>query len=160
MLGHRRLVTDVMLAKLARWMRLLGISVESAPYVNDERILRYVKRTKSILLTSDKALYRRALKAGAGSLLVQGDSLAAQLKLVFGALGLAPDTNREICTLCNSPLRKISPESATRHRVPKRIVERYNEFYYCGRCKKVYWRGTHMKRVMKVASLLKAHRRH
>ncbi len=40
---HQRLVADVMLAKLARWLRLAGIEVEAAEITDDIRLIAYVK---------------------------------------------------------------------------------------------------------------------
>ncbi|MGC8478380.1 MAG: Mut7-C RNAse domain-containing protein [Candidatus Micrarchaeia archaeon] len=148
---RERIVADAMLAKLARWMRLLGIGVESAPYIEDARILRYVKRVHAVLLTSDKALYARALKAKVRSVLVTGKGLESQLVEVFDILGLKPSLDKEICPLCNSNLRKITKDSAIKHGLSKKISLRYPYFYYCPKCKKVYWRGSHWKRVEKTA---------
>ncbi|VVB77146.1 Mut7-C RNAse domain protein [uncultured archaeon] len=55
-----KIYADVMLAKLARWLRLAGISVLNAPYVDDTELLYSVAGAKGILLTSDVELSRRS----------------------------------------------------------------------------------------------------
>ncbi|MEM3827051.1 MAG: Mut7-C RNAse domain-containing protein [Candidatus Micrarchaeaceae archaeon] len=151
-----RIVADAMLAKLARWMRLLGVDVEPLPYVEDDRLLKYVKRTGAVLLTSDRELYRKSLKRGAAALLVESHGLISQLKYVFSALSLAPDVSREICPICGSALLKISSDTAVRRGVPKKIALRYHEFFLCRKCGKVYWQGTHRRRVLQMAELVRA----
>ncbi len=156
----RRMVADVMLAKLARWLRLFGISVENPRYTDDYKLMKYAKRTHSTLLTSDRALHACSVKNGVRSLLVENAPLEAQLAYVIGSLRLSPKIDEKICPVCNSPLRKISAESASKH-ISKRITEEYDAFYYCGRCKKVYWRGSHLRNIeatlKRVLSYRKSH---
>lgn len=155
-----RIVADVMLAKLARWLRLFGISVENPRYTDDYKLMMYAKRTRSILLTSDRALHARSVKNGVRSLLVENAPLEAQLAYVVGSLRLSPRIDEKICPVCNSPLRKISAESASRY-TTKKIAEEYNAFYYCRKCRKVYWRGSHLKNIeatlKRVLSYRKSH---
>ncbi len=133
-----------MLAKLARWLRLFGISVENPRYVEDDRLLKYSKRTGSILLTSDRALNARARKLGVESLLISDKQLDSQLRYVIKALKLKPKASEKICPMCNSSLTKISKERASKL-VKKGISIEYESFYYCRKCRKVYWQGSHWR---------------
>jgi hypothetical protein len=75
-----KVYADVMLAKLARWLRLAGVPVLDAPYVDDTRLLGAVGRRKGLLLTSDEELFARARKRGVEALLVrqEGDREAGR----------------------------------------------------------------------------------
>ena len=147
-MAKKRIVADVMLVKLARWLRLFGISVENTKYVEDARLLRYAKRTGSILLTSDKALHERARKKEASSILVINGPFEMQLGYVVKLLGITPSMNETICPLCNSQLVPVSKKYASK-RILKKIAKRYDSFYYCRKCRKVYWHGSHWEKIGK-----------
>jgi len=85
-----KIVADNMLVKLARWLRLGGISVENAPYTDDNKIISFVKRKRALLLTSDKQLARRSRRRGFDVLLINYANLDKQLAYVIKALSLKP----------------------------------------------------------------------
>ncbi len=158
-MSKRRILTDVMLAKVARWLRLAGIPAMDVPAQGDDAILRHSKRSKAILLTSDVALSLRARKRGITSILVTQHDLDRQLAYVIRSLRLNARTDpaETFCPRCCSPLNRVSPEFASRRGIPDAIASRYNGFYYCRRCGKLYWQGTHWisirKRLARVARL-------
>jgi uncharacterized protein with PIN domain len=140
------LVADSMLSKLARWLRLGGISVEGVPYNEDDKIIRFVKRKKALLLTSDEQLAKRSNKRGFNALLVKEKDLDSQIAFVISALGLKPTMPGMVCPVCNGRLVKVSKEEAKRL-VPKRAYEMHKIFYRCKSCGKIYWHGTHWKKI-------------
>jgi len=141
-----RIVADNMLVKLARWLRLGGISVENAPYTVDNKIIGFVKRKKALLLTSDKQLARRSRRMGFDVLLINDTSLDKQIAYVIRALNLKPKLPSMICPLCNGKLNRIS-KSSVKDLVPKKVYALHKNFYKCSKCGKIYWRGTHWKRI-------------
>ena len=54
-----KVFADVMLAKLARWLRMAGIAVYDAPFIDDDALLGSVERRGGVLLTSDEQLCAR-----------------------------------------------------------------------------------------------------
>ena len=154
----QRLVADIMLAKLARWLRLAGISIEDTPYVEDNKIIGYVKRKKALLLTADEMLAGRAKKRKFNVLLIKEGNLEHQLAFVAHELDL--DISRypgRICPICNGRLKKTSKKSVE-GKVQKTAYEQYSDFYTCSKCGRVYWYGTHWnaigKRFEKAGSIL------
>jgi uncharacterized protein with PIN domain len=57
--------------------------------------------------------------------------------------GLRPFTR---CMACNTLLRPADPNQA-RRRLPARTAERYDEFLECPGCRRVYWQGSHWRRM-------------
>ncbi len=147
--GHR-LVADVMLAKVARWLRLAGIEIEDAPAGDDTGVLRRAKRTHATLLTSDVELFAMAKKHGVQALLIDQKDLDGQLAYAVRSLGLRVESEPEnaLCSVCGSRLRVVGKETAMRHGIDSNIADRYDKFYLCGGCGKVYWRGTHWQRIV------------
>ncbi len=145
----QKLVADIMLAKLARWLRLAGISIEDAPYVEDSKIIDYVKRKKALLITADVMLTGRAKKRKFRVLLIKEKDLEHQLAFVAGELDLdIGGYPGKICPICNGKLRKANKGSLA-GKVRKIAYGRYSEFYTCRKCGRVYWHGTHWNAIEK-----------
>ena len=138
---------DVMLAKLARWLRLAGMPVRDAPYTDDARLLGFVERQGGVLLTSDEQLCARARKRGVRFVLLKQGRIEGQIALVASALGVKVTTEpAKVCPVCGSKLVRIGRKKA-RGLVPQVSYSRYRLFYFCRKCRKAYWHGTHWKRI-------------
>jgi uncharacterized protein with PIN domain len=142
-----KVYADVMLAKLARWLRFAGIKVYDTPFQEDSKLLHLVKRSRATLLTSDVELFTRARKAGIKAFLVQEGSIEEQIAYSANALGVIINPGQAlICPVCNSLIRKVKKEKVE-GMVPLDAYERHNLFYRCKKCGKTYWHGTHWKRI-------------
>jgi uncharacterized protein with PIN domain len=145
----RVILADVMLAKVARWLRLAGIAAKDVPEQGDDAILRYTKSTKATLLTSDVALSLRAKKRGIKALLVVQQDLDGQLAYIISELRLRvqADASQTLCPGCGIKLRTAGPDFAENKGLPESIYSRYNEFYSCRKCGKLYWQGSHWRTI-------------
>jgi len=146
-------IADVMLGKLATWLRLLGCDVEYLTAISDENLVEMASRSGRVILTRDLQLIRRR-KARDNHFLVQGDNYKDQLRQVVERFSIDP-LGRILtrCLQCNELLKDIG-RSAVRERVPPYVYETQTDFRTCGCCGRIYWRGTHrdeaMKHVMKI----------
>lgn len=139
-----RFVADVMLGKLARWLRALGYDTLYFRDAPDSRLLGIALRERRQLLTRDAAL---AARAGAVGLLVRTEELDAQLREVMEACGLASRAPLSRCLECNGTLA-----SRGRHevgdRVPPYTLATQREFWECEGCGRVFWAGTHARGIL------------
>ncbi|MGC8587300.1 MAG: Mut7-C RNAse domain-containing protein [Candidatus Micrarchaeia archaeon] len=146
---HQRLVADVMLAKLARWLRLAGIEVEAAAITDDNRLIASVKRKNAMLLTSDRELSLRARRRKFKVLYVPEASIDDQLAFVARSLKLRIGvSNSKICTKCGGKLERVK-KSEVAGKVPQLAYDKNRYFYMCKKCGKIYWKGTHWKSITK-----------
>jgi uncharacterized protein with PIN domain len=143
-----KVFADVMLAKLARWLRFSGMKVYDAPVEDDVKLLRSVSDAKGVLLTSDDALFLRARKRRVRAVLIRAVKLERQIALVANSLDkkIKGGQKPSICPACNSDLARISRERASRL-VPVNAYRKYRLFYLCRNCNKAYWQGTHWKEI-------------
>jgi uncharacterized protein with PIN domain len=140
-----RFVADVMLGRLARWLRALGYDTLYFRDAPDRRLLAVALAEGRRLLTRDVALARRARDAG---LLVRAEKLDAQIEEVAQACGLASRRPLSRCLECNG-LLAASPPAAVRGRVPPYTLATQREFWTCGGCGRVYWAGTHVEGIQR-----------
>ncbi|WP_201351923.1 Mut7-C RNAse domain-containing protein [Hydrogenimonas urashimensis] len=146
-----RFVCDVHLAKVAKYLRLLGFDTVYRNDMTDNELLGMC-RFGRIGLTCDRRLQIRSPHTVV--LLFCGDA-TRQVQRLSAMLDLpryAHPFHRSLC--CN---RKMVPCDKRRrlHAVPKETYRWLEGFWECPKCKKVYWQGTHAGRMrQKIVQLL------
>jgi len=137
-------IVDGMLGDVARWLRIMGYDTLYIGDADDDEILR--ASAHRILLTSDDELYRRAIKHGAEAYLLHEDNLLGKLRSVSRRYCLSSKMSGSRCTACNGTLMKATPEGIPAR--PRDILPSHvDEIWSCGRCGKLYWRGSHWKSI-------------
>jgi uncharacterized protein with PIN domain len=139
-----RFVADVMLGKLARWLRALGYDTLYFRDAADSRLLGIALREDRRLLTRDTAL---AARAGLAGLLVRADGLDEQLREVMAACGLSARAPLSRCLECNGVLAPRDPADV-RDRVPPYTLATHTEFWECQGCRRVFWPGSHARGIL------------
>lgn len=141
-----RFVADNMLGKLARWLRMMGYDTLYMISGDDEDITKITASEGRILLTRDRQL---TMRKGVSSFYVDEIELEKQLKSVSSEFGLTFSEKSMRCSDCNGELMTIDRELVN-GAVPEGVFERNQTFYKCGMCGKIYWKGSHWKRIMDV----------
>lgn len=148
-----RFFVDRMLAPLTRWLRLAGFDARYAPDWADARILRATRAQGRVLVTRDLELARsRAVT----TVHVTEHEVEHQLAEVLSALDLTVDRARLLtrCTLCNCGIVRVD-KTELAGRVSPVVRQRYEDFYLCSACDKIYWEGAHCERILdRLAPLL------
>ena len=140
-----RFVADTHLGKLARHLRMAGFDTLYGTDWDDDRIVAISLGERRTILTRDRGmLRRREVERGYCVRAVESE---AQLGEVVAALQLegliAPFTR---CRECNTPLEDV-PREAVLDRLPPRVRELYDRFKRCPTCRRVYWEGSHFRRM-------------
>ncbi len=139
-----RFLADVMLGRLARWLRVLGYDTLYFSDLDDPALAERARAEDRILLTRDRELSRRK---GLQVLLLTDDQIEGQLREVVKALNLSTHNAFSRCIQCNLILEEIDRETA-RPSVPPFVYTTYDHFRRCPQCGRVYWRGTHWARML------------
>lgn len=135
-----RFIADVMVGKLARWLRVLGCDVLYSNRFEDDEIIRIAAREDRIILTRDTGLIRR--HPPPRSLLIDSGSYQEQIRQVIHTFGLKDFNVFSRCLQCNSVLRVADKEEVF-ERVPPYIYLTQDRFAICPDCSRIYWHGTH-----------------
>ena len=156
-----RFVVDIMLARLARWLRAMGYDTLCPPpapgHAGDRELVRLSRGERRLLVTRDRALAHLAAPA---SCLIRADYLDDQIAEVLRRLGLAPREGDWLsrCLDCNALLEPRSPEEVA-GRVPAHVLATQQRFMACPGCTRVYWAGTHVAQMHARLSRLVGHER-
>lgn len=143
-----KFITDGMLGKLSRWLRLLGYDVQYYKSALDNNLIEWAASRDRILLTKDQKLVQQAMKNGVKVFFVEGTELVSMLTnlvLNFG-LNLEIDLSVSRCSKCNGLLTIVSKDSILEN-IPDLTSVYYNEFWKCMECDQIYWLGSHWKKI-------------
>ncbi len=138
-----KFVADVMLGRLARFMRFAGYDVEYDTNAGDNDLLH--RSRYRTLLTRDRELAARAAKRKV--YFVQTIGAEGQLEEIRKCFPLQKSVPR--CLVCNHPIRRIRKETV-RHLVPPFVFRARTDFFRCKRCGRTYWKGSHFERLSRV----------
>lgn len=139
-----KFIADVMLGRLAKRMRLLGLDVLYDRTLEENEIIRFSLEQDRVILTRDDSLADRPLAAQ--HLFISGDSARAQIEQVLAAYPSETINPLTRCSQCNALLLRIAKQEA-RDRVPEYVYARTADFLQCPQCGRTYWKGTHVRRM-------------
>jgi len=136
-----KLLTDCMLGRLAKWLRLMGYDTAYENVASDSHLAHRARAEGRVLLTRDREL---AGRRGLRTLLIQSELLEEQVREVRDALGPPPDPAFSRCSACNGVLEAVTPEAIS-DRVPPYVLRTQSTFHRCPGCGRVYWPSTHLR---------------
>ncbi len=145
-----KFIADIMVGKLARYLRMAGYDVLYNNTASDDYIIKTAGKTGRIILTRDSLmLARKEFKDGTIKyLLIRDDRLKKQLGQIKSSLKLSLEPNLIRCIECNRRLIKVKKEDI-KNKVPPYVYKTHQNFLYCKRCGRYYWRGTHYYNIKK-----------
>jgi uncharacterized protein with PIN domain len=148
-----RFVLDGHLGRLARHLRMLGLDARWRADARDEELAAIAAAEGRVLLSRDQGLLKRRLVTH--GYWVRATDPRRQLAEVVRRLDLARSVAPfRRCLRCNEPLEPVAPE-AVAGRVPPGVRARHEAFRRCPSCDRVYWAGSHHRRMQRlVAELL------
>ena len=147
MTNEARFVADVMLGKLTKWLRVMGIDVIYDPDTFGAPLLQYAERSGRVVLTRDHGLLRR--QGPAQRLYIESDYYHEQVRQVVQAFRLTGSIQIFTrCLRCNTALRAIA-KSLVSGRVPPYVYATQMTFKYCAICDQLYWGGTHRDNMLR-----------
>ncbi|MFZ2524744.1 MAG: Mut7-C RNAse domain-containing protein [Candidatus Ferrigenium altingense] len=141
-----RFLCDEMLGRLCRYLRAAGYDALLANGGrSDAELLRQCREEGRYFLTQDQLVQEHKAARGVALLLPQGDldQLAAALGAHFKLDWLAHAFTR--CLEDNTPL--VAADAAALARAPADALRPDEPLCHCPVCNRVYWRGSHYKRM-------------
>jgi uncharacterized protein with PIN domain len=140
-----RFVADAHLGGLAHLLRMAGFDTLYDNGFHDDAIVALAVGEGRVVLTRDRELLkRRELTHGC---YVHALKPASQFREIFRRLDLVRSTQPfTLCLHCNAPLREVE-KAAVVERLPPSVRLRYERFSTCDVCGRVFWEGSHWRRM-------------
>ena len=143
-----KFITDGMLGKLTRWLRILGHDVEYAGSMDDKELIQKARKDDRVLLTRDVELYKQAIAKGAEAFLTENPNQTADLASIAKRFKIKLEVNVEIsrCPKCNTRAKPVSKKDVS-GKVEENTFSHYEDFWICPKCRQVYWQGAHWTKI-------------
>jgi uncharacterized protein len=151
-LRETKFILDVHLGKLAAYLRMLGFDAVYENGFGDTELVRISSEQHRILLTRDRGLLKYS--AVTHGYRVRETDSRRQLAEVVARFNLSrsirPFTR---CMVCNGSLAEIAKEQV-RTLLLSRVASAFEEFQRCSQCGRIYWKGSHYRRMQRWVSEL------
>jgi uncharacterized protein with PIN domain len=142
-------VADSMLGSIARKLRIFGFDTLYAKNADDGEILKIGIDQGRVILTADREFFKRIVKAGTRGVLVTGKGEVEDLVHILSKNGVKSADVGGIgsrCSMCNGVLTPKNFNDV-KGNVPEKVVSSQRDFFQCMDCNKVYWEGSHLRRI-------------
>lgn len=148
-----RFVVDGHLARLARYLRLLGFDSLQPADAADADLAELSARESRAVLTRDLGLLKRSIVRH-GYFVRSVDPLLQCAEVVrhFDLIEAAAPYTR--CMACNGRLEPVGNEEASQE-VPTRVAARHDRFQRCTDCNRLYWEGSHVARLDEIVAAVR-----
>ncbi len=149
---YPRFIADVMLGRLAKWLRIAGFDVLYSNKYSDEELMAISNREGRVLLSRDtRLLIRKQVKK---FIFLESQDIQQQIRQVFKRMRIfSPPFPLTRCLSCNEALIETARESVREH-VPVFVYRTQMHFKSCPKCGKVFWAGTHRNSVIRTLEKL------
>jgi len=141
-------ILDVHLGRLAAYLRMLGFDTLYRNDYDDHELAEISAEEHRILLTCDVRLLMR--KQVSHGYYVRSRRPEQQLQEVLSRFDLygsqQPFTR---CMSCNGKTRAVNKRDIEQRLLPK-TKKYYDDFFQCESCNKIYWKGSHYQKMVKM----------
>jgi uncharacterized protein with PIN domain len=144
-----KFLCDQMLGSLSNWLRFFGFdTVYIKNEIDDDALLNIAEKEGRVILTRDKELIIRANKKKLNVIDINTIDLDDQLRNVLRNIEIDKKIILSRCSICNSLLKKINKKEV-KNRIPSKIYNSKDDYFYCEKCDKIYWMGSHYDKIIK-----------
>jgi len=144
-----KFLVDSMLGKLAKYLLILGFDTVYFTQTNASSLFEKAYQEKRIILSRNTKL--KHIDGFPNFVFINDDQPDKQLSEVIKhfKIHISRDQLFTRCLACNQKLI-IGNHEDVKGKVPPYILGIHKEFSVCPHCKKVYWEGTHLKKMKEI----------
>ncbi len=143
-----KFLCDQMLGTLAKWMRIYGFDTfYTNRVIDDTELIDICSKENRILISRDKTLIQRARRENVVTIEIKTTDIDDQIKKVISSREIDSRKVLSRCILCNSSLDEIKKDKV-KGKIPKKVYDNNEKFWYCKNCNKIYWKGSHFENMI------------
>lgn len=138
-----KFLCDQMLGTLAKWMRIYGFDTFYANREMGDKELIYICRNENrILISRDKTLIKWAIRENLETIEIKTTDINEQIRKVLSNRQIDSKKFLSRCLLCNDLVYEIDKDEI-KTKIPKKVYDNNEKFWFCKKCDKIYWKGSH-----------------
>lgn len=138
-------IVDETTGDFARWLRILGFDTKMIKNRRGISLIAIALKEEKLIITRSSKLLNKEKECCIHINSTDTISAIVELKETDLLTGMKPFSR---CIECNTLLQKTSKNNII-GRIPPYIFKRHNKFSLCPRCGRIYWKGSHLKRMVK-----------
>ena len=143
-----KFLCDRMLGTLAKWLRIYGFDTYYASSdMDDKKLIEISKNEDRVFITRDKTLVFDARRENVKVIQISETDIGKQLKQILKNTKVDKKFFLSRCLICNSLVEEIKKKDVE-NKVPEKVFENNDEFWYCSKCDKIYWKGSHYDKMI------------
>jgi uncharacterized protein with PIN domain len=147
-LRKTKFIIDVNLGKLASMLRMLGFDTAYQNNATNAEIITTSINEKRIILTRDQDLLKN--KTVTHGYWVRATDPKQQIQEIIHRFDLRSQFKPfKRCMVCNGIIKHVD-KNDIKNQVPEKTKRYFEQFYRCSNCGKIYWKGSHYKKMEKV----------
>lgn len=146
-LREPKFIADVHLGSLVKYMRMLGFDVLYRNNFSNKEIIDISLKDNRTILTKNRGLLKN--NKITHCYWVRNEGTEEQVKEIISRFDLKDNISEFLrCLECNNILVPAEKDKIE-ERIPPKVKQWHNEFWYCTQCDKIYWKGTHYEKMAK-----------
>lgn len=143
-----KFLCDQMLGTLAKWLRIYGFDTFYAnSEIDDSELIAISRKENRILITRDKKLLQRARRENLKTIEIKTTEINEQISKAIGGREIDHSKVLSRCILCNTKVDEIK-KYEVKGKVPKKVFDNNEIFWFCPKCNKIYWKGSHYENMV------------
>jgi len=137
-----------MLGTLAKWLRIYGFDTFFPnDMIDDSELIEICKKEDRILITRDKNLVIWARRENITTIKIKSIDINDQIRTVISEKEIDSKKFLSRCIICNSLVEDIKKVDV-KGKIPKKSYENNERFWYCKKCDRIYWKGSHFENMI------------
>ncbi len=150
-----KFLCDQMLGTLAKWLRIYGFDTFYAnSEIDDSELITISKKENRILISRDKKLLQRARRENLKTIEIKTTEINEQIVKAISDKKIDYSKVLSRCILCNTTVDEIK-KYEVKGKVPKKVFDNNETFWFCPKCKKIYWKGSHYENMVEKIKYIK-----
>ncbi|MCX6165409.1 MAG: twitching motility protein PilT [Ignavibacteriae bacterium] len=145
-LRNPKFICDVQLGRLAKYLRMLGFDTLYNNKYNEKEVIKISNVEKRTVLTRNVFLLKNSLVVR-GYWIRSQDPHAQIIQVIHYSDLLSQMKSFYRCSECNGLLEPVSKDIILDRLLPN-TKKYFNEFHKCNSCDKIYWKGSHYKKIL------------
>ena len=144
-----------MLGTLAKWLRIYGFDTFFPnDMIDDSELIEICKKEDRILITRDKNLVIWARRENITTIKIKSIDINDQIRTVISEKEIDSKKFLSRCIICNSLVEDIKKVDV-KGKIPKKSYENNERFWYCKKCDRIYWKGSHFENMIIKINMIK-----
>lgn len=137
-------IVDEMIIGLVKWLRILGFDAVDINFVKNDKVKNNLD--SKYFITASKKHFEEWKSQK--KVFIPFNTVSEQLNYLNKEINIFEKIKfLSRCLLCNRKFFSVDKSEITNN-IPQKVREKFDRYYQCPNCKRIYWEGSHVQRIL------------